>query len=66
MVLAMKKSCDLWQNTYHESLPVILQMFNQEVLPRMNENDFALLENKLLTITDEGNIPSLFRSVLFG
>lgn len=64
VVLGMKKSYDLRKDTYHEPLPAILQMFAQEVLPRMHEDDFLHLEKKLMNIYAEGTMPEIFRTSL--
>jgi hypothetical protein len=64
MVLAMKKSYDLWTDLYHEQLPVVLQMFADTVLPTMNEDDFVTLEKKLMTISHEDMIPAEMRFLL--
>jgi hypothetical protein len=64
MVLAMKKSYDLWTDVYHEPLPAVLQMFADTVLPTMDEDDFQTLEKKLMQITNDDMIPPQLRFLL--
>jgi hypothetical protein len=65
MVLAMKKSFDLWQGTYNEDLPPMLQLFADRVLPQMHEWDFISLEKKLMDVGETDMVPMELRSVLF-
>lgn len=47
-------------------LPPVLEMFSREIVPAMSEADWLALEKKLFTISDEENIPKLFRPLLAG
>ncbi|MCX6823187.1 MAG: hypothetical protein NTX91_04335 [candidate division SR1 bacterium] len=60
VVLGMKKSLDMWKG----DLPVILEMFAREIGAQMKHEDWVALEEKLFTISDEGNIPGLFHPLL--
>ena len=60
VVLWMKKSLDIWKG----DLPVILEMFAREIATQMKHEDWVALEEKLFTISDEGNIPGLFHHLL--
>jgi hypothetical protein len=60
VVMGMKKSLDMREGT----LPPVLEMFAHEILPNMSEADWLALEKKLFTISDERNIPELFRPLL--
>lgn len=64
VVLGMKKSLDLRSQTYQQPLPIILEMFAQEVLPRMDEKAFIALEKSLLRVYTDSEIPPLFHSIL--
>lgn len=65
MVLAMKKSYDLWTQTYQEDLPAILNIFVDKILPQMQIRDFISLEKKLMTIGDQDLVPPEIRPALF-
>ena len=65
MVLAMKKSFDLWQDSYDEDLPPLLQLFADRVLPSLHDWEFVELERKLMSIGNEDLVPLDLRSVLF-
>jgi hypothetical protein len=62
VVMGMKKSLDMREGT----LPPILEMFSREIVPAMSEANWLALEKKLFTISDEKNIPKLFRPLLAG
>jgi hypothetical protein len=61
MVLAMKKSYDLWTQTYEEELPIVLQLFTEKILPQMHIRDFISLEKNLMTIGDQDLVPPEIR-----
>ena len=65
MILAFKKSYDLWTQTYQEELPYALAMFTDLILPNMQARDFISLEKKLMTIGDHDLVPPEIRSALF-
>ncbi len=64
VVLGLKKSMDLWNDTYHESLPIVLAMFAQEIIPQMRNEAFAQLEQTLMHVHHEDTIPALFTPLL--
>jgi hypothetical protein len=47
-----------------EEIPFILNIFKDNVLPKMNENHFNKIEKKLVTIYDEDIIPTQFKKLL--
>lgn len=64
VILAMWKS---YKNFIKETkskseLPFILQVFENEVLPHLKESEFTKLENKLLKIYNENNIPIIINA----
>ena len=62
VVMGIKKSLDMRMG----QLPPVLEMFSREIVPAMSEADWLALEKKLFTISDEENIPKLFRPLLAG
>lgn len=64
VVLGMKKSIDLRTQTYCEPLPIILDMFAQDVLPILSDETQDSLEKKLFQVYTTDTIPPLFQMVL--
>jgi len=46
-------------------IPPIMELFKNEILPKLSSNELLMLEKKLFTLyTEETNIPTEFQAIL--